>query len=269
MTRFLSRTLFAVAMVMLVCAVANAQRGGGRGGGRGDFGGGRGGFGFGGFPGGFGGSGGLAVIQRNDVQSELELTDDQKNEIQDLVEGRERPDFARFRDMSNEERREAFTKMREERQERAKEAAAKIKDILNSSQYARFNQLSFQLAVQQSQTESAVAAAGVELDESAREKLRNAQQEISEETRAKIAKIQREAQIAILKTVLSTDKIEELMSDEFTFERPQRGNFGRGGAGFGGGGRGGAGGNRRPVRPSADGDSDADSDSGNTRRRRR
>ena len=131
--------LVCLATVLMVCADAQAQRGG-RGGGRG-FGGG--GFGRGGF-----GGGALAFIQRDDVQTELSLTDAQKDQIETIAEDvREanREAFQGFADLSDDERQELVT----ENQKRQDDAVAKAKDVLNANQAKRYGELELQFAVQQ------------------------------------------------------------------------------------------------------------------------
>ena len=262
MSRRILTTLLGLMVVFAVGSEVFAQ-----GGGRGERGG-----GFGGF--GRGGGGPMSVLQRTDVQEELGLTDDQKSEIADLADAERQNrrggggfDFGSIREMSEEERREAFAKMRTDREKQQKETRAKIKDILNSKQASRFAQLEFQLALQQS-AQNAASVAGVDLSDDDQETLRDKQREVSEKTREAIAKIQRDAQIEILKTVMSESEIEKLMGDTFAFAE-QGPRFGRGGAGGGRGDRGGrTRGNtesRRRGRPQAE---DADSETTNRRRRR-
>ena len=184
-----------LAGALMVCADLQAQPGGGRGDG--------GGRGFGG-RGGFGGP--LALVGRQDVQEELQLTSAQQNQIETL-EDELRPDFGggrggfgNFGEMSDEERQEAFAKMREEREKQQTEAAAKLKDILNTTQAKRLAELELQFALQ---------------------RLRN------------------DDQLAVLATYIDQDKLQASIGEPFEFET--RG-FGRGG---GRGDRGGPGAGRR------------------------
>jgi hypothetical protein len=108
--------------------------------------------------------------------------------------------------------------MREERQKQQQELRGKIKDILSESQRSRFAELEFQFALERGSAEAALEAAGLELSEADRQKLENAQQEISQRVQEQIAKIQREAQSEILGTVVTGDQIDKLKGKSFTFE---------------------------------------------------
>ena len=136
--------------LLMVCADAQAQPGGGRRGGGQGFGG----QGFGGGRGGFGG-GGLGIVERTDVQDELKLTDAQITAIETASEdargggGQGRGGFENFQDLSDEERQEAFARLAEERTERLDAARAKVKETLNADQAKRLGELEIQYAIQQ------------------------------------------------------------------------------------------------------------------------
>ena len=263
MVRYALTFVFAAASIGLVVpdAIAQGRRGGG-----GQFGGGQ----FGARGGGRGVSA-LQVVQRSDVQKELGLSDDQIADIQAISEaargsrgnrGGGRGGFGNFQDMTDEERQEAFEQMRVEREKQQKEQSEKVNEILSTSQKSRLSELTFQLALQQGSIEAAASAAGIDLDEDAREKLRTAQQESREATQAKIAKIQREANKELLTTLMSSKQIERAMGEDFAFEQQQA-------RGPGGRQRGGEAGNaRRPDRPTGE-SADTSDDAGGTRRRRR
>ena len=217
------RNLVCGAIVMLtLCSAADAQPGG------------RGGFGRGGFGGfGRGGSGPISLLQREDVQKELDITDDQMEEIREVSEesrgrrGRGGGGFGNFREMSDEERREAMAEFARQREKQTQETRDKLDDILSREQSKRLRQLEFQYALRQGSVDGAISAGGIEVSERDREKLRDVQREVSEETREKIAKIQREAQLEILKTLVSESEIEELSGKAFEFASRDR-SFGRG-----------------------------------------
>ena len=105
------------------------------------------------------------------------------------------------------------------------------------------------------------------------EELREAQQDMQTELRAKIAELQREMNMKALSTVMSKSKIERMMGEPFAFEATQRPAFGRPG-----GGRGDRGGdardrergtNRRRERSARPESEDSDNESSNSRRNRR
>jgi Spy/CpxP family protein refolding chaperone len=120
--------------IALVCvASAEAQRGGGRGG----FGGG----GFGAF-----GADSLSLLNNEKVQKELDLTAEQKAGLEKVrSESRaDRPDFASFRDLSEDERRTKMEEMRTKMQEQAKATQAKVDALLLPPQVERLKELRIQ-----------------------------------------------------------------------------------------------------------------------------
>lgn len=257
--------VFAVAMVIISASVADAQRGGRGGGGRGE----RGGFGRG--FGGFGGGGTTGLVMREDVQAELKLTDDQIEEIEEMMAAARENRGNRFggidfRNQSEEERREAFAQIREQFEKQAKEQREKIGSILNSKQNDRLSELAFQFALSRGRAQDALVAGGVELSDDDREKLDDASEDIEAKMNAQIAEIRLNAQKEIMASVVSESQIERMMGKPFEFARQERG-FGRGG----GGERGGRGerGNRASRRPSSEDDSDDEAEDNNRRRRRR
>lgn len=192
--------------------------------------GGRGGFGRGGF--GFGRGGPVALLQREDVQKELDISKDQLEEIEEVAResrggrGRGGRGFGNFREMSEAERAEAMAEFRAQQEKQTQETREKLDDILSREQSKRLSQLEFQYALRQGSVDGAISAGRIEVSQRDRDKLRDVQREVGEETRAKIAKIQREAQIEILKTLVSEAEIEELSGEAFEFAAQSRG-FGR------------------------------------------
>jgi len=121
--------------IALACvASAEAQRGGG--GGRGGFGGGMGGF----------GADSLSLTSNEKVQKELDLTAEQKDGLKKLSDEvrAARPDFASFRDLSEDERRAKMDALRTEMQERAKATQAKVDALLLPPQVERLKELRIQ-----------------------------------------------------------------------------------------------------------------------------
>lgn len=208
-----------MAITMIVSSVAEAQRGGRD-------------FGSRMFGGGFGGSP-VDIVQREDVQAELKLTDGQIEELQELsasARDRRREQFSgfNFRDQSEEQRRELFSRMRERMEEQAKEQTEAVSSILNSKQNERLKELAFQFQLSRGRTQDALAAGGVELSDEDREKLEEARREIDEKMNAQIAEIRRNAQKEIMATVISESQFERLMGNPFEFVREEPRFGGRG-----------------------------------------
>lgn len=140
--RSLTWAVLAGVIVSATIGTASAQPGGG---GRG----GPGGFGFGGGRGGPGGE--LMILGMPEVQKELSITDDQKALVEDMMAdlregGGQRPDFASFRDLSEEERNKRFEEMRKQGEARVKQAEEAVKAILDEKQFARYEELRLQRA---------------------------------------------------------------------------------------------------------------------------
>ncbi len=282
-TRFMTGLLAASLVALLVSSVqAQGQRGGERGGERGGFRGGPGGQ-SGGFRGGFGGGGGgdntMGLLRIEAVQTELEISPVQKEALEKLAEqGRgERPDFGNFREMSEEERREAFEKMRARSEERAAEMREQLEEVLLPQQIERLQEISLQIRGIQALDDPKVAEK-LGLTEEQKSKLAEARQGQADKMRERMremfqggggaqgnireamGKMREEMEEEIL-AVLSSDqqkKFEEMKGADF--EMPEnmgrgsngggRGSFGRGGQGGGqGGGPGGSSGGRRGGRP--------------------
>ena len=227
------RSAIGLTCVLLVSGLALAQPGGR--GGPGGFPGGRG--GPGGFPGmggpgGFGG-GPLQLVQREDVQGELKITESQIEKIESLAdEQREsmRDQFGQFGDfqnMSDEERQDAMAKMRERRTSQQKELGKQIGEILNKEQQTRLAQLEFQFNLQRGDLMGALSAGGMELQQADEEKLRDAQQEAE----AKIADLRTKAFVEAIGSVVDEAKVKELMGESFAFEQMGPPGFGRQGGG--------------------------------------
>lgn len=101
-------------------------------------------------PGGRGGPGGggdAFLLGMPEVQKELAISEDQKGLLEDMMadlRGGPRPDFASFRDLSQEERTKRFEEMRKQAEERAKQAEDALKAILDEKQFARYEELRLQ-----------------------------------------------------------------------------------------------------------------------------
>lgn len=106
----------------------------------------------GGFPGGgmMGRMGGVAALAMNpSVQDELKLTDEQKTKLKDAADGigaKMRARMEKFREMSEEERREALRNMAEEGRKMAEEGKKVVEGILQPEQMKRLKQIGWQQA---------------------------------------------------------------------------------------------------------------------------
>jgi hypothetical protein len=220
-----------------------------------------GGFGRGGPGGGFGGGGGmmggpLGLLQRKDVQEELELLEDQKTQLTAMGEktrermgelfrggrgggeGAERPDM-----------REVFRKFSEETQ-------AEVDKILLPHQSKRLKQLEVQNRMRGRMTGALEGETATQLgiSEEQQTKLREKAQSLEQELRKKMAEIRKQMQDQLIAELSPQQRqqFNELVGDPFEFkdEPPQGGVFGgRGDGGPGGNrdqGRGGAERRRRP-----------------------
>lgn len=225
-------SLFVMGLVMLsgLTSESLGQRPGGQGRGPG----GR------GFPGGFGG-GPLELLQRPDVQAELELLDDQKHEARKLAEdlnSRRRELFGQFRGGNqNEDDREAL-------RERVREAFQKLNQDTEESlsfllphQRTRLSQLEVQFRMRGGGALGALSsrqvAENLKVSDEQREKLRERGRELGQELRKKMAELQREFQDKLLAELEPEQraKFQELVGDPFEFQDQGPGRGGRPGGG--------------------------------------
>ena len=229
-------TVLTLAVAVLIGSTAMAQPGGGgrQGGGRG---------GFGGFGGGGGATGTIMLLLREDVNKEIELLDDQKEELQELQSGmrdRMREVFANFREMSDDERREAMTDFGKSIQE-------DIDEVLLPHQSKRIKQIALQQQMAGGTTRGLRGEVAEELglSEDDLEEIEEKSREAASELQKKISELRAEAQKELLSEVLTPSqqkKLKEMMGEKFEFDTTQRAFGGRGGFGGQGGGQGGQGG---------------------------
>lgn len=220
------------------------------------------GFGGPGGPGGLGGGGILGLAMREEVQQELQLVDEQKDKVRDLMDDsmtrmREEigPMFANFRDMSDEERQEAFAEVRKKAESMNAELEKDLGKILLPHQMERLKQIDLQSKVR-GQGAGDIAKA-LNLTDEQREKLEQRMVEVQEEMRTKIRELQAEAREKMLDVLTpeQREQLKKMMGDSFEM-RDQgpgfggggfRGQFGRGGQDGQGRGR-----NRGGNRPEGD-----------------
>jgi Spy/CpxP family protein refolding chaperone len=235
-------TVVALAVVVAAAQVAEAQREGGRrGGGRGF------GRGFGG--GGFGISAVQLVAQAEEVQTALNLTEDQKTKVEEI------------NDQLREDRRDLFQQggggdfraMREDMEKLNNEAAAKLAEVLDDNQKQRLMGIQIQVNGANSLFDAAIAKKlGVTEDQKSKleearqenmESMRDAMEDLRdqdlsrEEMGAKMQELRTESDKKLLAALTEGQQAdyEALKGDPVEVDMSQfRGGFG----GRGGGGRG-------------------------------
>jgi hypothetical protein len=207
-----------------------------------------------------GGQGEAQLLGRKDVQTELKITAEQRQKVQDAIEkamtdAREGIDFQGMRDMSEDERNAMMTKMRTAMQTATDKA---LEANLTKEQNARLKELAIQRAGNSAVFRADVQKALVITDEQKkkldelqrlqREAMRNSgggnMRDMSEEERAAARAKQQEAnkknqeimntKIGEILTTEQKDKLKTLGGAAFKFD-PAEDNVRRGG----GGGRGG------------------------------
>ncbi|MGE0758939.1 MAG: hypothetical protein AB7F89_10655 [Pirellulaceae bacterium] len=243
MVRSQVRMVLGVALLGLVCAPAlYAQPGGGR------FGGGPGGFGG---PG-FGGGGGLAgLLQRRDVQEELELLDDQKQQLTALAEKSRERMSEMFRRGGNDggNRDELRDRMRQF----TSEITAEVEKVLLPHQMKRLRQIEVQSRMRFGLGLGGEMASQLGLSESEQETLRNKARDLEQEMAKKTAELRRQYQEQLIAQLSPAQQaqVKEMVGEPFEFkDEPGQGGPGGPGGFFGGRGqRGGDGGGDRPRRP--------------------
>ncbi len=213
--------------------------------------------GFGGGPGGPGPGGGglLGIITREDVQQEIQLVDEQRNKVMDVVdEARDemrnemRSMFEEMRDLSEEERRERFGEIREKMEKMNSDVESKLKKALLPHQLERLKQIELQTRMQQrgeGGLSSRAIADALDLTEEQREKLEKRAEEVRAELQDQIREAQAKAREKLLDVLTPAQKakFEELMGD--TFQMSDENRFGRGSFRGRDGGSGGREGGRR------------------------
>lgn len=236
---------FAVATAIVLSCGANlswAQPGGGGFRGRGGPGG----------PGGFfGGGGTLGLIQQQEVQQEIEISEDQQAElrtlgetIRDEIRSEMQGMFEGMRDLNDEERQARFDEIRARFEEINKDAEARMQKVLMPHQFDRLKQIDLQSRLQRggagALTEGELADT-LGLTEAQRDQIREKQEEVQKDLDEKIGQLRIEARNQLLEVLTPEQraKLEGMMGSAFALPEQQFGPpGGRGGRGFGGGGRG-------------------------------
>lgn len=249
----LASLVMAIGVVLVLgSSAAIAQPGGGFRG--------RGGPGGPGGPGGFfGGGGTLGLIQQQEVQQEIELSEGQEAELRTLGEeireqiGNEMRDmFEGMRGLSNEERQARGEEIRARFEQITKDAEGKMQKVLMPHQFDRLKQIDVQSRLQRggasALTEGELADT-LGLTEAQRDQLREKQEEVQKDLDAKIGQLRVEARNQLLEVLTPEQraKLEGMMGADFAVPEQRFGppQGGRGGRGFGRGGERGGRGERR------------------------
>ncbi|MDG1872833.1 MAG: hypothetical protein P8J27_02900 [Mariniblastus sp.] len=190
------------------------------------------------------------LLRNEDIQKELELSDDQIRSLEDMNEARDTdgPDRgldretlrAELEGLSEEERTK---KMREMRTARSEERMSKLSEILLPHQIQRLTQLAAQATARGGL--NGTLAEKLNITDEQKEKIQKKAEELQIEMNAKIEKLRQQMQQQLLAELSPEQQAQykEMMGDAFTFKRPTRGQ-GPDGAGGGRGGDRGAGGGR-------------------------
>jgi Spy/CpxP family protein refolding chaperone len=179
----------------------------------------------------------LSVLRIDEVLKEVEITEDQKAEVEKiLTEARgERTDFSGLRDLSDEEREKKFAELREAAQKRSAEAKAKLEKALLPQQIKRLKELAVQsqgvraltsadvqaeLKLSDMQKEQIAAAVQKERDQS-RELFEGAR-ENREGVREKFDALRKETDESVLGALTAEQKTQFEALKGKAFEFPQR-----------------------------------------------
>jgi len=227
--RFYQLVLPAVVGVVLVAGTVVAQERGPRGQ--------RGGFG-----GGFGGGNPLMLLNSDQVQRELDLVDEQKEELRKILESSrgDRANFAELRDLPEEERRARMRELREQSEGRVAELQKKVNEVLLPHQQKRLKQIQLQLQGDRALNNPEVAKELGLTDEQQRklEEVREKTQQQMREAfgqrgeggdrganRERLAELREQTQRQV-NEVLTADqkkKLEEMKGEPFELQRQPRG----------------------------------------------
>lgn len=201
-------------------------------------------------PGGFfGGGGTIGLIQQQDVQKEIELTEDQQSELRTLADtirdevGEEmRGMFQGMRDLSDEEREAKMAEIRTRFEEIGKDAESRMQKVLLPHQFDRLKQIDLQSRLQRggaSALSEGELADTLGLSESQRDQLREKQEQVQKELDEKIGQLRVDARNQLLEVLTPEQraKLQGMMGADFALREPQFGPPGGRGGRFGGAGR--------------------------------
>lgn len=202
----------------------------------------------------FGGGGVLALVYRDEVQQELQLVDEQRDDVLAIADdaraqiGDEmREIFSQmgdFRNMTDEERQELRDKVQGRIQKLNSDMEGKLKKVLLPHQFDRLKQIDVQTRIQQRGAAALTTgelAEALDLTDEQQEKLERRAEEVEAELQQKIAQLRVEARNKMMDVLTPEQraKLESMMGDAFALPDRGFGGFqGRGGRGGFFGGRG-------------------------------
>jgi Spy/CpxP family protein refolding chaperone len=192
-------------------------------------------------PGGPLGGGITGLLQTNEVQKEIELMDDQRQELDAIAEemrGELRGMFQGMGELSPEERRARFDEIRSRAAELQTKAEGKVQQVLLPHQFDRLKQIDLQTRIQRggaAALSEGEMAEKLGLTEAQQEQLRERSAEVQQELQEKIRQLRLEARGKLM-DVLSPEqraKLETMLGEDFSLPDQPGGNrfFGRGGRG--------------------------------------
>ena len=191
---------------------------------------------------GFGQTDDFSLLRSPQVQEELDLMDDQREEITELeqeMRGAMREMFSNSRQdwsgKTDEERREMWTEMQEKIKTRMDEIKPKLNEVLLPAQQKRFGELKFQSQIKRAggmmnERGANVLKEKLNVTDEQFEKMKKKAEEARKVFEAKVAKLRREAEAQVL-SVLSAEQqadYKSMMGDSFEFTN-DRSRGGRGG----------------------------------------
>jgi Spy/CpxP family protein refolding chaperone len=182
---------------------------------------------------GFFGGGTLGLMQIQEVQREIELSEDQQAELRSLGEtvrdeiGQEMQGmFQGMRDLSDEERQARFAEIGARMQEINRGVEKRMQKVLLPHQYDRVKQIELQSRLQlggaAALTEGELAET-LGLTEDQREQIREKSEEVQRDLNDKINQLRVEARNQLLEVLTPEQraKLESMMGSEFTLPTPQ------------------------------------------------
>jgi len=213
--KLLVLAVFAAAVVAMVGSSALAQRRGPRGG--------------------FGGPGGkLMMLRSEEVQKELEVSDEQKKDLEKLrddMRTQMREVFSGMRELPEDQRRAAFEKARDKMRGVTQEMETKVNRILLPHQVERLNQLDVQTQIQRRGTDAALGSdamvKALGITDAQKKQIQDVAAQAQKEMQETVNKAREEARKKVLAVLTKEqqEKLNKMIGEQFTMpDRGPRGN---------------------------------------------
>ena len=192
-----------------------------------------------------GGPGGsmLGLLQREEVQQEIQLVDEQQAQINALAEdirSQMRDMFGQMRDLSEEERRARFDEIRSKVEKIRTEAESRLQKVLLPHQLARLKQIDLQARLQEGGAAALTngqLADTLSLTAKQQDQLRQRAEQARQEMQEQIRQLRAEAREKLLEVLTPEQraKLEAMLGEQFDLPDRWAGrwmrNRGRGGFG--------------------------------------